>query len=106
MVQARIKEYSIDEIVQAIESINNSSFLKGQNKNNWIITFDWFIKPNNFVKVLEGNYLDKEASNGKPRTNDNPDTEDHWGIEKFHHKRLRISIMNVKYVKMKNGYLT
>ena len=21
-----------------------------------MITFDWFVKPNNFVKVLEGNY--------------------------------------------------
>ena len=64
MVQARVKEFSIDEILQAIESIKNSSFLKGQNKNNWIITFDWFIKPNNFIKVLEGNYLDKGGRNG------------------------------------------
>ena len=25
-------------------------------KNDWIITFDWFVKPSNFPKVLEGNY--------------------------------------------------
>ncbi len=61
LLKARIKEYSIDEVIQAIESINNSSFLKGQNNRGWIITFDWFIKPNNFVKVLEGNYLEKEG---------------------------------------------
>lgn len=83
MLRARIKEYSLDEILQAIESVKRSSFLKGQNKNNWIITFDWFIKPNNFVKVLEGNYLDKEGSNGNTRPNDSKDTEDTWGIEKF-----------------------
>ena len=65
LVQARVKEFSLEEIVQAIKSIRNSSFLKGQNDRNWIITFDWFIKPNNFVKVLEGNYLDKGGSNGK-----------------------------------------
>jgi len=33
--------------------------LKGQNNKGWTITFDWFIKPNNFIKVLEGNYKDK-----------------------------------------------
>ena len=56
MLQARIKEYGIDSIISAIESINKSSFLKGQNRNSWTITFDWLIKPNNFIKVLEGNY--------------------------------------------------
>ena len=78
MLRARIREYSLDEIVQAIQSIRKSSFLKGQNNNNWIITFDWFIKPNNFVKVLEGNYLDKEVSNGKFGANDSKDS---WNIE-------------------------
>lgn len=58
LLNARIKEYGEEEIINAIKSINNSSFLKGQNKNNWVITFDWLIKPNNFIKVLEGNYDD------------------------------------------------
>ncbi|MHC6178631.1 hypothetical protein ACYUJ6_02055 [Clostridium sp. JNZ X4-2] len=63
MLKARIKEYSINKIFQAIENINNSSFLKGQNENGWTITFDWLIKPNNFIKVLENNYIDKRKSN-------------------------------------------
>ena len=46
-----------------IENIRYSSFLKGQNNKNWTITFDWLIKPNNFTKVLEGNYRDKGDSN-------------------------------------------
>lgn len=65
LLQTRIKEYGLDNILSAIESIRSSSFLKGQNNRNWIITFDWFIKPNNFLKVLEGNYLEKEGE--KPR---------------------------------------
>ncbi len=59
MLKARIKEYSLDEVIQAIENIEKSPFLKGQNKNGWMITFDWLIRPNNFPKVLEGNYIDK-----------------------------------------------
>ncbi|GAA0115245.1 hypothetical protein UT300016_09720 [Clostridium senegalense] len=69
LLNTRIKEYSIDEVIQAIDSISKSSFLKGQNNRNWIVTFDWFIKPNNFPKVLEGNYLDKEVSNGNTGQN-------------------------------------
>ncbi|WP_024614656.1 hypothetical protein [Clostridium sp. Ade.TY] len=69
MLNARIKEYGIETVIETIKSIEKSSFLKGQNNRNWIITFNWLIKPNNFTKVLEGNYLDKEGESnaGNPR---------------------------------------
>lgn len=63
LLNARIKEYGLDTVLEAIENIKYSSFLKGQNNKNWTITFDWLIKPNNFTKVLEGNYRDKGDSN-------------------------------------------
>nr|WP_279222276.1 phage replisome organizer N-terminal domain-containing protein [Anaerophilus nitritogenes] len=63
MLRARIKDYSLEKVILAIENIEGSAFLKGQNDRGWIITFDWLIKPNNFVKVLEGNYKDKEIKN-------------------------------------------
>jgi len=59
-LNARLKQYSLDDFRSAINEIKQSSFLKGQNKSSWIITFDWFIKPSNFQKVLEGNYNDKK----------------------------------------------
>lgn len=59
LLKARIKEVGIEKVIEAIESINNSDFLRGQNDRGWCITFDWFVKPNNFTKVLEGNYLNK-----------------------------------------------
>lgn len=63
LLNLRIKEYGIDNVIEAIEKIKNSSFLKGQNDRGWTITFDWFIKPNNFPKILEGNYDDKVGAN-------------------------------------------
>lgn len=63
LLNARIKEYGLDTVLEAIENIRYSSFLKGQNNKNWTITFDWLIKPNNFIKILEGNYRDKGDSN-------------------------------------------
>lgn len=56
MLSARLKEYSTDDVLKAIDNIRQSDFLKGNNDKGWIITFDWFVKPNNFPKVLEGNY--------------------------------------------------
>ena len=56
MLRARIREYGTDAVLEAIAKVKESSFLKGQNAGSWVITFDWLIKPNNFIKVLEGNY--------------------------------------------------
>ena len=61
-LKARVSEYGENKVMEAIGNINKSNFLKGNNNKNWNITFDWFLKPNNFVKVLEGNYDDKENS--------------------------------------------
>ena len=65
-VKARIRQNHMDDILEAIENIRHSSFLQGQNKDGWMITFDWFLKPGNFAKVFEGNYLDK--SGNKPQS--------------------------------------
>ena len=69
MLRSRINSYGVESVIQAIENIKNSSFLRGQNKNSFQATFDWFIKPNNFIKVLEGNYADKAESIIKDKTN-------------------------------------
>ena len=80
MLNARIKEYTEEGVLQAINNIKHSDFLKGQNKNSWVITIDWFLKPNNFIKVYEDNY------NSKKKTNDP------FGNEEIKKKRLYIPI--------------
>ena len=62
MLKKRLSEYGIDEFLRAIENVRSSKFLMGDNKKNWQITFDWFIRPNNFPKVLDGNYADKNET--------------------------------------------
>ena len=69
MLVARIREYGNDAVLKAIDNVKKSKFLTG-NVNNFIANFDWFVKPNNFPKVLEGNYADNQpaaASETKPR---------------------------------------
>lgn len=58
-IVARIKEYGLETVISAIDSIKQSKFLQGKvSGGSWTVTFDWFILPNNFPKVMDGNYLD------------------------------------------------
>lgn len=65
-IQSRAKQYDKEDFIKAINNIKESPFLQGNNKRGWLITFDWFIKPTNFAKVLEGNYTKKEEKKESP----------------------------------------
>lgn len=52
MVRARIEQHSLEAMFKAINNVKKSAFLQG---SSWF-SFDWMIRPNNFVKVLDGNY--------------------------------------------------
>lgn len=84
---ARLNEYGEEDVIKAIGKIRDSDFLQGKTgRKGWVITFDWFVLPNNFPKVLEGNYdndkgqgpefstMDewKEAANAIRRHSSNP----------------------------------
>ena len=49
--------------IKAIEKIKGSSFLQGKSNSRraWVVSFDWFVLPNNFPKVLDGNYDDVKS---------------------------------------------
>jgi hypothetical protein len=52
---ARIKEHTIEVVAQVFNITAESNYLNGRVKN-WNANFDWVMNPNNFVKILEGNY--------------------------------------------------
>ncbi|MCW6701440.1 hypothetical protein NH288_04995 [Anaerococcus sp. NML200537] len=57
--KARIKEFGKEKVIETMRTIDSSKFLKGHNTYNWVVSFDWFIKPVNFAKVLEGRYTNE-----------------------------------------------
>ncbi len=59
-INARLRVYGQEAVVEMIKKAGRSCFLSGQNKQGWTATFDWLFKPNNFIKVLEGNYDSKD----------------------------------------------
>ena len=89
MTKARINENGIDKVLDTIKSIDGSTFLKGY-VNDFVITFDWFIRPNNFVKVMEGNYLDKSY------TGQGVNSEQMAYAEKAREKRFEKMLENKK----------
>lgn len=60
----RIQDFGVDKVLEAIENVRGSDFLCGKNKKGWMATYDWFIAPSNFQKVLEGNYKELCDING------------------------------------------
>lgn len=48
---------------QALAKVEKSDFLLGKtSRDGWVIKFDWFIKGDNWLKVLEGQYDGKKAT--------------------------------------------
>lgn len=55
MLRARIKDYGIGSVLEAVEIVRSSDFLMGKVKD-FQITFDWFVRPNNFLNIVNGKY--------------------------------------------------
>lgn len=63
-ILAREKEHGKNAIIQVIDNATGSSFLNGDNNRGFVASFDWIFRPNNFPKVLEGNY-GRRTTNGQ-----------------------------------------
>lgn len=85
LLKRRIKDYGVDGVLNAIENVRNSAFLTGGGQSGWTATFDWFLKPNNFCKVLDGNYNDKKpnkpnSSSGRVENIPAQNPSELWGL--------------------------
>ena len=60
-LKARAREYGEAAVKDAIRKAVKSDFLNGKNSKGFVASFDWIMRPNNFPKVLEGNYNNGRA---------------------------------------------
>jgi hypothetical protein len=67
-IRARIREHGKEAFAHMIQLASKSDFLKGENQHGFTATFDWLIKPNNFQKVIEGNYENRRRAPGAANT--------------------------------------
>jgi hypothetical protein len=82
-IEARNKEHGKNVIFEVLKKAGASKFLNGENDRGFIAGFDWIFKPSNFVKILEGNYdnreVKKEKITYKPPKNEN-NLEEYGGM--------------------------
>lgn len=72
-VKVRISEHGKKSIMTVFKNTLASPFLMGSNENDWQCGFDWIFRPNNFIKILEGNYLDHgKSDNTLPKAGSGP----------------------------------
>ena len=65
-----VREYGIDMVYEVITKAAASSFLNGGGNRGFVADFEWLMRPNNFPKVLEGNYDNHETTNQTQPTGD------------------------------------
>lgn len=68
LINARIKEHSLEKIGDVFKLVVESDFLSGR-KKDWKANFDWIMKKENFIKILEGNYKNINKQSNE-RTNE------------------------------------
>lgn len=72
-------EKALPLIKQIFEKMQQSKFLKGDNKRGWKASFDWlFENDKNWVKVYEGNYDNKPEQPTATRYGNNRNCNDEW----------------------------
>lgn len=106
-IAARIREYGEEVFFDAMKKAVASDFLNGKNRRGWIASFDWFVKPTNFAKVVDGNYNDSarkvrtekaDQREQQKATDQAHDAE----VEEFRSLLKRFGISATEYLKCKD----
>lgn len=106
-IAARIREYGEEVFFDAMKKAVASDFLNGKNRRGWIASFDWFVKPTNFAKVVDGNYNDSarkvrtEKANQREQQEATDQAHD-AEVEEFRSLLKRFGISATEYLKCKD----
>lgn len=64
-IKSILAKHSKKDLQEVILKSKVSDFMQGTNGRDWSGTFDWITTPANFIKILEGNFDNKNLQNGK-----------------------------------------
>lgn len=85
-LKARIGEQGLSNVLEVIDKATQSNFLNGGGDRAFVASFEWIMRPNNFPKVLEGYYDNRQKQNTQGngyRTNDSTYEERRQGAERL-----------------------
>ena len=106
-IAARIREYGEEVFFDAMKKAVASDFLNGKNRRGWTASFDWFVKPTNFAKVVDGNYNDSarkvRTEKADQREQQEATDQAHEAeVEEFRSLLKRFGISATEYLKCKD----
>jgi hypothetical protein len=55
-LKARLKDSTIEDWQRAMDALERSPFLRGENDRGWRADFDFLLQPKSFTKLIEGAY--------------------------------------------------
>lgn len=64
MLTARIRQDGVERVLEVVQRVGGSPYLMGVNDRGWRATIDWILRPNNYDKILTGNY-ERSGSNAE-----------------------------------------
>ena len=64
-IKARLKKFTLDDIENAFKIAEQSDFLSGRDGKWTNCNIDWLCNENNMIKVLEGNYKNRNSAADK-----------------------------------------
>ena len=77
-IQSAVSAVGLEKLAELFRKAEASDFLTKRNSTGWKAGFDWLLKPENYTKVLEGNY-----DNRKPAKPPEPDQTDYTSGGKY-----------------------
>lgn len=69
-VQSALQAVGQEKITELFRKAEASDFLTKRNSTGWKAGFDWLMKPENYTKVLEGNYDNRNSAQAVPAQTD------------------------------------
>lgn len=61
-IQSAVSAVGLEKLVELFRKAEASDFLTKRNSTGWKAGFDWLMKPENYTKVLEGNYDNRKPA--------------------------------------------
>lgn len=69
-VQSALNAVGQEKLAELFRKAEASDFLTKRNSTGWKAGFDWLLKPENYTKVLEGNYDNRNSTQAVPAQTD------------------------------------
>ena len=63
ILNARVRQFGLDAVKDVVEKAARSDFLNGGGNKGFKADFTWIMRPDNFLKILEGNYDNNNNTN-------------------------------------------